>query len=169
MKFIDSKFKTDKLHYLLQCSLAGVAMALILAILTPLTNTGVIAALGASTFIVFALPHAKASAWRYLLGGYLVALAVGTSFLWLRWIVPLPQHVWIIPDLPKILFGGMAVAMTMFLMVITDTEHPPAAALALGIAMLETWHPFVPAAIIIGIVALCLVRTLFSRWLKDLL
>jgi len=171
MKLIDEKFKTDKRHYMLQCALAGVAMALVLAAVAPLTNVAVVASLGASAFIVFALPHVRSSAPRFLIGGYAIAVIVGSLCLWVRWHTPLPQQFGRIPDLPGVLFGAAAVAATMFTMVITNSEHPPAAGVALGFVLLESdqWNWITPTAVMAGVVALCAVKHLLRRFLKNLL
>ncbi len=171
MKFMDSKFTTNKLRYVLQCALAGVAMAFILVVVAPLTNVAVIASLGASTFIVFAMPHVRSSSPRFLIGGYAVAVVVGLLCLWLRWRTPLPQQFGLILDLPSVLFGAAAVAATMFVMVITNSEHPPAAGLALGFVLLtsDQWNWLTPPAVMAGVIALCAVKHLLRRFLKNLL
>ena len=135
MKLLDEKFRTNKLRYIFQCALAGVAIAVVLALVAPLTNVAVIASLGASTFIVFALPHVRSSAPRYLIGGYAVAIVIGSACLWLRWHTALPQQLGLIPNLPEVVFGAAAVAAVTFVMVVTNTEHPPAAGLALDSMM----------------------------------
>ena len=78
MIIFDTKFTQNKLWYLLQCLLATVSVLLILVILDTKSNTAIIAALGASCFVVFTMPHAKVSRSRILLGGYLVGIIAGT-------------------------------------------------------------------------------------------
>ncbi len=53
----------------------------------------------------------------------------------------------------------------MFLMVITDTEHPPAAGLALGLVLAESWRPEIIIVVLVGIVLVALLKPV----LKDLL
>ena len=92
MEVFDTKFTHSKLWYLFQCLLATVSVLLILVILDAKRNTAIIAALGASCFIVFTMPHAKISSSRFLLGGYLVGLAAGTFCYFLSqldWPAPL--------------------------------------------------------------------------------
>jgi hypothetical protein len=53
-------------------------------------------------------------------------------------------------------------------MVITDTEHPPAAGLALGLVLDEYNHRTV-AVVLIGVMALFIIKTVLGPVLKDLL
>jgi CBS-domain-containing membrane protein len=56
----------------------------------------------------------------------------------------------------------------MFLMVVTKTEHPPAAALALGLVLNE-WTALTLAVVVFGVVALCICKRLILPHLMDLL
>jgi len=167
MTVFDRKFRRNKLRYVLQCLLAGVSVLLVLAILDPMSNAAVIAALGASCFIAFTMPHAKVSRPRFLIGGYAIGLLAGTACYWLSqltWPGPLAtlqQHSYMA-------FGAMAVALAIFLMVVTDTEHPPAASLALGM-VLGKWHPMTIVVLLVGIVAVCCLKRLLKPVLVDLL
>ncbi len=169
MKLIDIKFRRHKSGYVFQCALAGIAMAVVLAVLTNISNTAVIAALGASLFIVFALPHTDASRPRFLIGGYVIGMAGGALCYWLRYMIPLPEHLGIIPAFPQVVFGAVAVALVAMVMVITNTEHPPAAGLALGFVLLDEWRWITLIAVMSGIVALCLIKALLKPFLRDLL
>ncbi len=62
---------------------------------------------------------------------------------------------------------SLAVAVALFLMVATGTEHPPAAATSLGMAMTGfSWA--VVIAVIISIVALSVAHHFLKRYLEDL-
>ena len=56
----------------------------------------------------------------------------------------------------------------MFVMVVTKTEHPPAAALALGLVLNE-WDFMTLLVILAGIVSLSLLKRLVLPILMDLL
>lgn len=167
MLFLDSKFAKNKLRYCLQCLMASVAVLMLLVILDAFSNTTVIAALGASSFIVFTMPHVKSSSPRFLIGGYLVGAGVGTLCYWLGKLVGdislsgFELH-------PHVLFGAIAIGLSMFIMVITDTEHPPAAALALGLVLGE-WSPKILVVVMGGIVVLCVLKRLLHNKLINLL
>ena len=66
------------------------------------------------------------------------------------------------------LFGGLAVGLAIFVMVITNTEHPPAASIALGL-VLNGFEPRVILFILLGIVSLSVIKLALKPILKNLL
>lgn len=67
---LEDRVGTEKIRrYVLQCALASMVVLALLLILDAVTQTVLIAALGASTFIAFAVPRSTVSAPRYLVGG----------------------------------------------------------------------------------------------------
>ena len=67
-----------------------------------------------------------------------------------------------------VFFGALATALAMFFMVVTKTEHPPAAALALGL-VLNPWDLMTLFVVITGVVALSIFKQLILPMLMDLL
>ena len=67
-----------------------------------------------------------------------------------------------------IVFAALATGLAMFLMVVTRTEHPPAAALALGLVLNE-WDPLTLLVVISGVVGLSICKRLVLPILMDLL
>jgi CBS-domain-containing membrane protein len=67
-----------------------------------------------------------------------------------------------------VLFGAAAVGLAIFLMVITNTEHPPAGGLALGVVLAE-WDTVALVVPIVGIVALSLARLALKPILINLI
>ena len=57
MQLMDKSFKRAPKSYIMQSLLAVVAVAIILYFVEVLTHAAIVAALGASAFIVFAMPH----------------------------------------------------------------------------------------------------------------
>jgi len=169
MKLFDASFKTRKLRYILQCLLAAATMAPIFIILQAMTNAGVIAAVGASAFIALTLPKRKSASPRYLIGGYIVAILVGTLCYWLHVAVPMPKDLWVLEDLPNAVFGAAAMGLASFVMVVTNTEHPPAAGLAVGLVLLDEWQWLAVVAVMAGIIGLSLAQALLKPYLEDLL
>lgn len=110
--------------YVLQSFAAGLSTFLILFFLS-LEEAVIIAALGASTFIVFARPFDLTARSRNLVGGHLIGFAVGS----LLGLIPCPTM------LAELVCYSLAVGLAVFLMVLTYTQHPPAAATALGMAI----------------------------------
>ena len=59
-------------------------------------------------------------------------------------------------------------SLAMFTMVVTRTEHPPAAALALGLVLNE-WSLLTLAVVLAGIIALSVIKRLVLPMLLDLI
>ena len=66
-----------------------------------------------------------------------------------------------------ILFGALATGLAMFVMVVTRTEHPPAAALALGLVLNE-WSMLTITVVFVGVLALSACKQLVLPVLLDL-
>jgi CBS-domain-containing membrane protein len=79
MHIIDSSFTKKPKSYIIQSLLAVLALAVILYFVEVLTHAAIVAALGSSTFIVFAMPHTVAARSRRLIGGHLVGLICGMA------------------------------------------------------------------------------------------
>ena len=134
MNIIDNKAKKNLGRYIFQCGIATAAILLILIFLNVLTNTAIIAALGATAFIVFTMPKAYASGPRPLIGGYLIGIIVGCAFSLLstlRFVLPF----FITRITSYTIFGALAVGIAIFLMAVTNTEHAPATGIALGLVI----------------------------------
>ena len=141
-----------------------VVLALLL-VLDAVTQTVLIAALGASTFVAFAVPRSTVSAPRYLVGGYVVGIVIGCLFGTLNSAVHFPDAT--LTHSAMILFGALATGLAMFTMVITKTEHPPAAALALGLVLNE-WSMLTIVVVFVGAVGLSVCKQLVLPFLLDL-
>jgi CBS-domain-containing membrane protein len=144
----------------LQGLLASAVMLGILVMLDPLTDLATIASLGASSFIAFAMPRARASQPRLLLGGYLVGIVVGWACYSLSTVLPSLALLPIVRS-SQVLFGAAAVGLSTIIMVLTDTEHPPAAGLALGL-VLSGWDLTTLAVIAVAVVSLVVLHKLLS-------
>jgi CBS-domain-containing membrane protein len=166
MALIDEKFLRNRKRYFLQASLAFGAILVILIVLDAVTDAAVIASFGASSFIVLAMPHQEVSAARRVLGGSLIGAGVAFSAdLIQRSIVSLFGKVFLVDSV--ILFGAFAVGISMFLMVVTNTEHPPAAGLALGL-VLDGFDFTVAVVTLLGLVLLTIAKRLLKKYLLDL-
>lgn len=167
MEIFDKKFGQNKLRYLLQCLLATVAVLAILLILESLPNAAVIASLGASSFIAFTMPHARVSSPRFMIGGHVVGVGTGTLCHWLAQLPCLTSFP-LLQDHSAVVFGAAATGLAMFVMVVTDTEHPPAAGVALGLVVGQC-RPITIVVILLGIIVLSVLRKLLKPILKNLL
>lgn len=142
-------------------------MLVILSFVEILTRTAIVAALGASTFIVFAMPNSRTAGPRRLIGGHIAGILCGLACYYLF-------NGGLLKDLSEsydiiIWFSyALSVVLSLFIMTITNTEHPPAASTALGIAAFGvSWQ--IVVFIIAFAVFLSLARRLLSPWLKDLI
>ncbi|MDR0222534.1 MAG: HPP family protein [Oscillospiraceae bacterium] len=151
-------------HVLLQCALVFGSIGLIMT-LYEFFGGIVVASLGASGFILFVTPHTQTSRAINLIGGYVCGSVSGVGFGYLHKALGVLDfekfHVTLI------IGCAAAAAFAMFLMVWKGVVHPPAAALALGLAA-DAKSVVTAAAAMVGIVILCGVRRLLSKYLKNL-
>jgi len=127
VKILDEKFTRNKKQYVLQCLVATLLVFAILAILHRIANAAIIAALGASSFVAFAMPRVRVSGARYLIGGYVIGMVVGSLCLGLS-LVPWIRQLPIISHHIDVIFGSLAVGLAIFAMAVTNTEPRPRAA-----------------------------------------
>jgi CBS-domain-containing membrane protein len=162
----DPKFRRQPWRYLAQSGLAFLVILAVLSFLNLFNQTTMVASLGASTFIVFAMPSTWSAQPRGLVGGYLVGMAVGAavsgSYGWL-----LRANRLLAGPRLLALFGAIAVGLTILIMVITNTEHPPAVGIALAL-VINPWDIYTLLFLLLAATILGLVRSLFSHWLIDL-
>ena len=165
MRLIDEKFKQAASSYVLQSLLATGSLMAILYFLEILTHAALVAALGATTFIVFAVPNNLTARPRRVNGGHLVGVVCGSTLsLALRLFLPGQFTAQL---LPTVCAAALAVGLSIFLMTITNTEHPPAAGTALGLVA-HSWTVQTLIFVLACASALSLVRQLLKHWLKDL-
>ncbi|MFA6344525.1 MAG: HPP family protein [Syntrophales bacterium] len=153
---IDGEFRRYWKHYVLQSLLATLSVFAVLYFLS-LQHAVIIASIGASAFIVFAMPDYVTAQARNVIGGQVVGLFCGFLFS----LIPHPVM------FSSILIYSLAVGASIFVMVVTDTEHPPAAGTALGVAMTGiSLHVLIAVVLSVGL--LSLIRWLFKPYLRDL-
>jgi CBS-domain-containing membrane protein len=149
---IKNKFKKLWKCYILQ-SLLAVAALLVIVLVLGKDKIVIISAMGATTFIVFAMPKATSAKTRNVIGGHLVGLAAGTIFYFTA--------------LPYFVEYPLAVGIAVFVMVALDVEHPPAAGTALAVVINEvSLDAFI--TIMLSAVILSQCRYYLRRRLKDL-
>ncbi len=166
MDIIDKSFIRAPKYYILQSLLATIVAGIILFFVGGLTHAAIVAALGSSAFIVFVMPHSITAQPRRLVGGHIVGLIAGL----------ICYYAFIGGPLGELLAGwefvrwfgyALSVGLSIFLMAITNTEHPPAAGTALGIAAHE-WTGQTIIFIILFAIGLAIVRRLLRSRMRDL-
>lgn len=165
-RFLDPKFRHNAGRYVFQCVAAMVAIFLTLTLLDAFRQTVLIAALGATSFIAFTMPRRERARPRYLIGGYVVGTFVGCAFSFLNTMSSSLSPALFGLD-QSIAFAAIATGVAMFIMVITDTEHPPAAGLALGFVLNE-WDALTLIVVMLGILTISGIKELCKSSLMDL-
>lgn len=156
LKKIDREFRQHWKNYVLQSILATFSVFIVLYFLS-LQHAVIIASIGATAFIIFAMPDSITAQPRNVIGGQLVGLFFGFLFS----LVP-PATM-----LSSMIVYSLAVGASILTMVIIDMEHPPAAGTALGVALTGiTWEVFV--AIVVSIILLSIIHVLFKPYIRDL-
>lgn len=153
---MDREFRLYWKNYVVQSLLASLSVFIVIYFLS-MQDAVIIASIGATTFIVYAMPQNITAQPRNVIGGHLVGLFCGFLFS----LIPHPSVLY------STLIYSLAVGTSMFIMVVTDTEHPPASGTALGIALSGITLP-VLIVVVVSIVILSAIHRLFKPFLRDL-
>jgi len=154
------EFRQHWPHYVGQSTLATLVLLVALWVLRS-EHMVIVASLGSTAFIVFAMPNSVTARARNVIGGHVVGLLCGALCgMFAAWISDAALFAY-----------AVAVGLSMFLMVASDTEHPPASGTALGVAVsagsATPWWG-VPAAVLIGAVVLAAAHRVLRPHLRDL-
>lgn len=158
-KHLQNSIKEFKLHaknYLFQCLLATLTVFAVLYILT-LENVIIVASMGSTAFVVFALPKSISAQPRCVIGGNIVGLLCGA----------LCSLITVSSELLTLIVYAIAVGLSIFIMVVIDTEHPPASGLALGVAI-SGYSLKVALTVITFSLVLSIVHVIFKNQIKNL-
>jgi CBS-domain-containing membrane protein len=162
MKLLDEKFRRSPGRFLAQSFLAFAAVAIITVFFGSVTNGVIVAALGASAFIVFATSEHETARPRRLIGGHAICVCIGL-------LCSIPLRLTLVPQTTSVLglLAAAAVGLAVFAMTATNTEHPPAAGNALAFAVSARGLNSV-LFIAVAVVSLGILHRLLRRWLRDL-
>jgi CBS-domain-containing membrane protein len=142
-----NEFRLFWKNYLFQSVLAVFALALAMLILNIGKRPVLIASVGATAFIAFAMPGELAAKPKSIIGGHLIGFLSGAIFS----VVPHSSTI------GSTIVYSFAVGLSLFLMVVLDFEHPPASGTALAIVSedfsLNTFVGLFTSILIILIVA----------------
>lgn len=166
MQIIDRGFVRAPKSYIIQSLLAVVAVAIILYFIEVLTHAAIVAALGASAFIVFAMPHSITARPRRLIGGHIIGIICGSLCYYAFLTGPLGQLSASWEFIPWCACA-LSVGLSIFLMATTNTEHPPASATALGIVA-HGWSYQIVIFVLLCAISLAIIRRLLRGYLRDL-
>ena len=154
-------------NYLFQCALATLSLVAILLIQNAVFSAAIVVAVASTAFTVFVFPDSIASGPRRLLGGQVVAILSALVFIGLLQIPAVEQ---IAPGTQYAtnVAAGLAVGLGILIMVATNTEHPPAAGVTLGLVM-DSWQWSAVAFVLIGALVFTVIRALLRPRLINLL
>jgi len=165
MELLDPFFKKNPKPFVIQSLLALATFFVVLLFVEKVTQVVIVAALGASTFIVFSMPHTMTAAPRRLIGGHVVGLVSGSICHFLC-IDGLSVNITESTALLALTFA-VAIALAMFLMAVTNTEHPPAAATSIGLLMAGwSWAAILFVLLFAGLLAV--IHHVLRRYLVNL-
>ena len=153
---IDPQFPAHWKQYLIQSGYAALAVFIITIILS--SNPVVIASIGATAFIVFAMPKNVAAQPKRIIGGHLLGFFIGSCFA----VFPFMDILFF-----KAVWFAASVGVTILLMVILDFEHPPAAGTALGMTLVG-YSSSSATAIIASVFILAFIGYIAKPFLRNL-
>ncbi len=153
---IRSGWKAHWQAYLVQSFAATVVVFIIFFVVTS-ERPVIVASIGSSAFIVFAMPNNHTAQSKRVIGGHIIGILCGSLFSFF------PQ----MAILPSVAVYSIAVGLSIFLMVTLKLEHPPASGTALGVA-LNGFSPDVAIAVILSTIVLSVSHFLLCRRLSDL-
>ena len=128
-------------------------------------RAAIVVAIASSVFIVFVMPHSRASIPRRVIGGHVVAVIVASGFA-LFHLTPVGGFA-AESHLASDLMAAATVGLTILIMVSTNTEHPPAAGTVLGLAI-EGWALSAVFFVLLGAVMLSVVHAFLRPRLINL-
>jgi len=166
MNIIDKKIQKNLFNYIIQCLIATSILFISLLFLNVLTETAIIASLGATSFIVFAMPNTYAASPRRLIGGYFIGISSGIICYQFGQI-SYPFIISMSNQKVPIFFAAIAVGLSIFIMTITNTEHAPAAGIALGL-VINQWNVTSIAFIIIVMLLMIITHHVLKPYLINL-
>ncbi len=155
---IDANFKKNKGKYIVQCLMATAVIAISLFMLDVVLDMAIVAALGSTSFIVFAMPHKQSASSRVVFWGntFGILISINCYFLGEQFF-----------NISYILFASISVGLCLFVMVVFEAEHPPAAGIAFGF-VLEGFNLHTIVVIYFVLFILLGMRKILRPWLIDL-
>ena len=164
--WLDPGFAGAPLRFAIQAVVAALVMLTILTFVHSLSSAAIAAGLASSVVGIFINPSNPTARIRSVVGGHGVALALGSVFSAILFLGPVETY---LSDRDVLLNLSLAVAvgLAMLLMAITNTEHPPAAGTAIGMATRE-FDILIFLSIIGAVVMLAMIKLALRPQLRDL-
>ncbi len=160
---LDRKLKEEKMwiHYILQSLLATFTLFVVIVVVR-LQFPLIVAALGSTAFIVFAMPKNITAQPRNVIGGHFIGVMSGLVFALIFLTLGNGDEIF------QVFAASAAVGLSIFIMVATDTEHPPAGSTALAFVIHEGDLVAFIVVILVSAVIMTVVKHVLRAQLKDL-
>ena len=142
-------------------------MLAVLLLVDSLSDAAIAAGLASSVLIVFMHPSSRSGTPRSLIGGHVLGLLVGSAFSWLLFSSQFdffPHEGTLVRNFAL----ALSVGILIFLMAVTNTEHPPASGTVLGIAT-KAWDPLTISIIVGAVLLLACIKYVLHRYMHDLI
>ena len=164
--WLDPGFAAHPWRFVWQAGLASLALLAVLMFADSLSSAAIAAGLASSVVIIFINPSNRTARIRSVIGGHWVALVLGSVFSLVLFAGPVEAFLDTVP-LVQVLSYALVVGLAILVMAVTNTEHPPAAGIAIGMASRE-WEAAVFGSIIGAVVVLAVVKLIIRGRLQDL-
>ena len=133
---LDPKFRHRYEQCFLRAFLAFVAMAIILLFVESPSSAAIAAGLGSSVVGIFINPNGATARLRAMVGGDTMALLLGSVFSFILFAGSIETFT-VDHSQFHALIMALSVGLLFLVMAITDTDHPPAGGIAIGMASRE--------------------------------
>jgi CBS-domain-containing membrane protein len=143
-------------RYLFQSLLAVASLALILFLLR-WRHWAIVTALGSTVFVLFVMPHRPVAAPRNTFVGHLIGIVCGLLCAYI------PHRT----ELGTALVYALAVGLSIFVMLLTDTEQPPAAGTALAF-VIRGYDLTALVGTLLSVLILSVIHLILKPYLRDL-
>jgi CBS-domain-containing membrane protein len=157
----DSNLRGRAGNYVAQSAMATLAILLFEDVVL---RAAIVVDMASTAFTIFVLPNSVAATPRKVIGGHVMGVVAGSL---VAAIIGLPSIAPIVED-SRLLFDSLAALTVGLSIALMDTEHPPAAGAALGLVV-HGWALSSVGVILIGTIALSIVRMVLRPRLVNLL
>lgn len=164
---LDPKFRRHYRRYIFQALLATATMTVVLLFVDSLSTAAIAAGLGSSVVGIYINPSGATARVRAVIGGHTMALIIGSALSFILFSGSMESFTLSHTEFHTLVMA-VSVGLLILVMAVTDTEHPPAAGIAIGMTSRE-WTPEVFWAILGALVLLGAIKLILRRHLRDLL
>ncbi len=143
-----------KLDVIIWSGIGGILGIGMIGYLTHISNIIIIMApFGATCVLAFAIPESPLAQPRNIIGGHLISTFIGLVCLYL-----LGNSWWSV---------AIAVGLSISLMLLTRTTHPPAGADPIVVILTTQGWAFLLTPVLVGSILLVVIAVLFNNLIKD--